>query len=167
MSTDKPKTIKIDNIEYQVEPFKDIHFIQVIRCMSAEGVQDIDFQSKAAQSIKEIIVPSISEEIISRTSAGTYFFNLDSDDLRDLVMQLTVHYWQYKLEYAQAKNKSQDVINYINQNIANVDEAISLIANQKNLENLLEIRLKTPEESEQEKAEQIAMLENKLKNLKK
>ena len=73
-------TVEIKGEQYAIERFTDAHMLAMLD-MFTTRMADIHSQSKAGCSIKEIIIPTISDQVISLNGNGLYIIHLNIQEI--------------------------------------------------------------------------------------
>lgn len=87
-------TITLRGEVFQVEPFTDLSLVHIMTVLRDGTKSDFQTRSNAGAEIKEVIVPSISNEMISVNRNGKYIFHLTSDEMAELFSQLVLIFYQ-------------------------------------------------------------------------
>lgn len=173
-------TIDFLGEKYEVQEFNDTHILPCLKLL-AEGLNDIQAQSRAGMAIKEIIIPDIPNEIVDINSKGIYIIRLDSEDLNTLLMQILTCHYQFSIERAKQKGKSQDFINDLQEKLENTKEVTKLTSTYATLKHTIHLvadvensdeEQKNPDSNELKQGEgqdknaaEIKALQDRLKNL--
>lgn len=157
-------TVQLNGESYPVEKFTDVHMLPLLDMFGGK-MSDVQAQGKAGCSIKEIIVPSISDEIISVNRNGLYIINLGIQELNLLVLQVIKCYHLYELKDIQEGKKSKSLLAETQQKITQVQEAVNLVTTQVSLEKTISLSMLSPEEAEEAKNAKISELQEQLKKL--
>jgi hypothetical protein len=102
---------------YICESFTDVHLLAIHRMLirDQEGnfqIGDFRSQSEAAEVIKEVIIPGVSDDVIAISPRGRYIWRLDQLELPFFLLQI-VRVWRFRqLTKAEAAGNQALVIEH-------------------------------------------------------
>ena len=161
---EKDFSVQILGESYPTERCTDAHMLAMLE-MFTTRMADVQAQSKAGCAIKEIIIPSISDKIISINRNGLYIIHLDISELNSLIIQLIKTYHLYDLRDIEEGRKPKSLMQETQEKIAVAQEALEINKTQESLEKTINLTVLSPEETEQAKNSKISDLQEQLKKL--
>lgn len=128
------QTINIRNQQYKVEPVSKIYFRGLTECLRDLG--DVDLLSKSAKTIKKVIIPTISDDIIVKSDEDEEFYlwhpSVEPEEINDIILNCARCYRLTKLEEAKTKGDEQA--------IAEHTEGLAIIDKYLNPEGIITVR---------------------------
>jgi uncharacterized membrane protein len=159
---------------YKVEEFNDTHILPCLKLLT-EGLDDIQAQSRAGMAIKEIIIPTIPDEIIEINGNGLYIIRLDAEELNNLLMRILTCHYEFTLNRAKQKGKAQGFLDELQERLENAKEALKLASAYTTLKHTIHLVAdpekegsedSEPNQERQDKnAAEIKALQDRLKSL--
>lgn len=111
MKAKASETIAVRGVEYPVYPFTAIHLQVVAKMLRQDAaglwqISDLSALSDGAEVIREVILPTLPDGLITVTPRGKYIFQIELLELSILVLEITRVFRERKLKEAEAR---QDV----------------------------------------------------------
>lgn len=145
---DDTNYIQVRGIEYKVEPVSKIYFRGLTECLT--DLSDVDYLSKSAKTIKKVIIPTISNEIIVKGDLEEEFYlwhsSVEPEEINDIILKIARCFRLQKLEQAKDKGDKEA--------IAEHTEGLNLLEKYLGAENTITV------ESEPIKSKRVALLES-------
>ncbi|KYC42095.1 hypothetical protein WA1_19030 [Scytonema hofmannii PCC 7110] len=97
--------IEVRGKKHKVEPVSKIYFRGLTECLG--DLADVDLLSKSAKTIKKVLVPTITDDIIVKSNEDENFYlwhpSVEPEEISDLILGCGRCYRLQKLEEAKAK----------------------------------------------------------------
>lgn len=129
---DAANYVEIRGTQYKVEPVSKIYFRGLTECLT--DLSDVDYLSKSAKTIKKVIIPTISNEIIVKGDLEEEFYlwhsSVEPEEINDTILKIARCFRLQKLEQAKAKGDKDAIAEHteglelINQYLGYANETV-------------------------------------------